>query len=618
MCGIAGLLRLDGSAVDLPSLQAMAECQAHRGPDDSGVWTDGPCGLAHRRLSIIDLSHAASQPMADPSGRYHIVYNGEVYNYRELRTELELLGYTFRTRSDTEVVLASYAEWGDKCPERFNGMFALAVWDRQARRLFCARDRLGIKPFYYATTGGAFVFASEIKGLFASGLISPKPNRRRVVHYLAYDVCETVDDTFFDGVAKLPAGCCMLVSSGPPRIARYWDLPRAVPAQPSDEEAAERIGDLFRDSVRLRLRSDVPIGFCLSGGLDSTSIAVTAPRVAVGDDHAGLEAFCSCFEDERFDERRYSDLAAAEAGVHCNYVMPGPDALTRELSDLLWHQEEPFGTTSVYAQWCLMRAARSREVPVLLDGQGADELLLGYHKYFGSVLWSHLRSLRFGDLAAEARALRRLHGYSPAYLAQLVLGCALPPSRRLQLMSRAGMTGAFALRRAALRAAGPVDDPPCHYRDPVLQHSFENLLHGGLSELLRYEDKNSMAHSIETRLPYLDYRLVEYAFSLAPPLKIADGVTKRVMREAMTGLLPEPVRTRTDKMAFITPEDEWLRGGLADWAAGLLAAGDLRIADFVDAGRVRDAFEAYRAGRCTGRHVWRWLCCETWMRRMLP
>src|SRR3989475_1046549 len=400
MCAIAGLYDISGRALDLSALERMVLVQAHRGPDGEGyVLLDArgqerplavvgrladargtrpyrhSIGLGHRRLAIIDLSPLGHQPMTTEDGRCWVTYNGEIYNHVELREELRAKGYRFRSASDTEVLLAAYQEWNESCVTRFNGMFAFAIWDRDRRRLFCARDRMGVKPFYYSWDGARFAFASEIKGLLSAGL-RPSPNQRAVFDYLDGACLDHSEDTFFEGIRQLPPAHTLTVDTQV-TVQRYWDLPPCGEAGLSVRDAAERFRHLFRDAVRLRLRSDVPIGTCLSGGLDSSSIVCVAndlmfvehavPRELIGERQ---KTFSSCFEDPAYDERQFIQPVVERTGAEAHYTFPDPKELAESVSRLVWQQDEPFGSTSIFAQWNVMRLAAQRGVKVLLDGQG--------------------------------------------------------------------------------------------------------------------------------------------------------------------------------------------------------------------------------------------------------
>ncbi|MGH7227806.1 MAG: asparagine synthase (glutamine-hydrolyzing) [Nitrospiraceae bacterium] len=646
MCGIAGIIQFEDRALDCGLLEAMTRSLAHRGPDGEGyvlldpsdrekplavigalsdsIGTEGDglkpfrIGLGHRRLAIIDLTPLGHQPMATEDGRYWVTYNGELYNYVELRDELRAKGHRFRSNSDTEVLLAAYREWGEACLTRFNGMFAFALWDGVQHWLFCARDRLGEKPFYYRWDGERFAFASEIKGLLpACGRSTP--NQRAVFAYLDGAALDDSNDTFFDGTLQLPPAHSLTVQNARVTLARYWDLPTAgTEVSQSPREAAESFRHLFSDAIRIQLRSDVPIGTCLSGGLDSSSIVCMAADLISKGKAEQLRTFSSCFEDPAYDERRFilPVLARTEAKPH--YTFPDSKELAANVEQLVWQQDEPFGSTSIFAQWNVMRMAAQQGVKVLLDGQGADELLAGYHRFFGAFFADLLADGRGLTLLRELRAYWRLHGpisrYAVADLARALLPASLVSAIRGRMTGSANWLGAEFRRQGGFQMPERSAGPSSHVQR--LQHA---LLTGkGLRALLHYEDRNSMAFGIETRLPYLDYRVVEYLYRLDIRHKIHLGWTKAVLREAMEGILPEEVRWRIDKMGFVTPEDQWLRTSLRELAHDTLADARTRMRGYLNVKAAQRALESHMAGRTNiGNTIWRWMNIELWCRRFV-
>ena len=646
MCAIAGIYSAAGRPVDLQMLEAMVRVQAHRGPDGEGyVLLDpsarekplaitGPgtppaggryaLGLGHRRLAIVDLSPLGHQPMATDDGRSWVTYNGEIYNHIELREELRAKGHRFRSSSDTEVLLAAYQEWGEACVTRFNGMFAFAIWDGGRRRLFCARDRLGVKPFYYAWDGARFAFASEIKGLLPV-LGRPSPNQRAVFDYLEGACLDHSEDTFFEGIRQLPPAHTLIVEDDRLTMTRYWGLPEFAEGERlSSLEAAERFRHLFRDAVRLRLRSDVPIGTCLSGGLDSSSIVCVAnelifanhavPRELIG---ARQKTFSSCFEDPAYDERQFIRPVVERTGAEAHYTFPDPKELADSVSQLVWQQDEPFGSTSIFAQWNVMRLAAQHGVKVLLDGQGADELLAGYHGFFGAFFADLAARRRWLGLLRELAAYRRLHGPIPKYVFAN-LARAFLPSPLVRLV-RSRMTGSVDWIAPEFRRQwGPTPAAPSLAGSHLHRMQHQLLTWSGLRALLHYEDRNSMAFGIETRLPFLDYRLVEFVYGLGPELKIRNGWTKAVLREALDRVLPSEVCWRADKMGFVTPEDIWFRTSLREMTRDILSDSRTRARGYLNVEAALKEFEAHEAGRKNiSFTIWRWLNLELWCRRFL-
>jgi asparagine synthase (glutamine-hydrolysing) len=605
MCGIAGVFGRNPKL--LARIGAMTAAQSHRGPDGVGHlilgasprWTEGTVpplesgdwlALGHRRLAILDCSPAGAQPMASADRRDWISYNGEIYNYLELRQELSAGGFSFTTGTDTEVVLAAYRAWGLRCFERFNGMWAIALWDEERHRLILSRDRLGVKPLFYARAADALVFSSEIKGIFAAGCVAPRLNRDVAVDYLKWSMVNHRDDSFFSGIESLPPGHVAIVDDSlEVRPAPFWTLQAPDgPVPIGMSEAAQRFGELFADSVRLRLRSDVPVGSCLSGGLDSSAIVCQANLLRTPG--AGpLHTFNAASEDPRFDERRWCAIVNHRVGAAAHHVFPSGEEFERDLDALIWHQEEPFTSTSIYAQWAVMREARQHHIPVLLDGQGADEGLCGYRKFYLFHLRDLLRRRRVGRLAIELLALgsrgdrgllrwREGVRYLPAFLRRRTpsLSAALTPHGR-----SAWDASQLSLGLGASLAERQVLD----------------LTRFSLPSLLRYEDRNSMAWSIESRVPFLDFRLVEWLVSLPPEVKIAGGRTKAVMRRALRGLVPDPILDRRDKMGFVTAQELWMRATLRPAVEQCLSDPDFPMSDLVDASAVLREYRAWQAGR---------------------
>jgi asparagine synthase (glutamine-hydrolysing) len=394
----------------------MSERLTHRGPDGEGARTCGSTGLVHRRLAIIDLTDEGLQPMTNEDGTLWLVFNGEIYNYVELREELVRAGHRFHSRSDTEVILHAYEEWDTGCLGRFNGMWAFALWDDRRQRLFCARDRLGIKPFYYTQAGSSFLFASEIKALLAHPGAGARPDDGTLGTYLAWGVLDHSGRTMFDGIFQLePAHAMIVTPAGAEPPFRYWDVTvsPAVRSGTRDDEAASRLLAVLRDATRIHLRSDVAVGTCLSGGIDSSTLTVLINDLIRDEAPAGVgtrqKTFSAVFTDKRFDESRYIDEIVAATGVDAHRVEPTPEKLWEDIDRLVWIQDEPFGSLSIYAQFCVMRLAQEH-VKVVLDGQGADELLAGYLAYQGSYISTLLRSFRWWTALREITGSLRHHG----------------------------------------------------------------------------------------------------------------------------------------------------------------------------------------------------------------
>lgn len=615
MCGIVGCISRVPVLPLAPFLE-MRDTLSHRGPDDAGIWRSagGSVMLGSRRLAILDLSPNGHQPMLDEKGSVAIIFNGEIYNYAELAEELKTKGYRFRSLSDTEVLLKAYDAWGTGCLDRLNGMFAFAIWDETRQELFAARDRFGEKPFYYYhdSDRAILLFASEIKALLASRLVNSQPNGNAIFRYLAHYEIDAGADTLFHGIMALPPAHALLyVRPGETlRIWRYWDLDSEAEVRLSNDQAyAERLRELLTDAVRIRLRSDVPVGSSLSGGLDSSTIVSLIARERVG---SVQKTFSARFHDPRIDEGRYIRSVVEGMGVDSHSVYPDPSRLPEEMDALTWHQDHPFYGSSVYAQWVVMRLARDQGVTVLLDGQGADETLAGYHSYFGPHYRDLLKGLHWAKLINSVYCYVREHGSRnlPNIVSEL-----LPYPLRLSLkrfFRPLGIRPEFARQWRG----GPARTS--HKFKSDLQEDLYLTLTRTLPALLRYADRNSMAFSREVRLPFLDHRVVEFIFAAPADQKIRGTSTKVILRAAMRGIVPEETRIRKDKIGFATPECSWLRGPLQLWAGEILNSSAFRDRSWVEPNVVRRVWREFLSGR-DGLHtvIWRLLSLEMWARIFL-
>jgi asparagine synthase (glutamine-hydrolysing) len=616
MCGISGIVAFDRPP-EVETAERMAAELDHRGPDGTGSFADDGFAVAFRRLAIIDLSDAGNQPFASEDGRLRLVHNGEVYNYRELRRELEGKGHRFRSATDTEVILAAYQHWGNRCLERFNGMWAFALWDRARRRLFCARDRFGIKPFYYRYEDDRFVFASEPRAFRADPGVSLRPNRAAVSEYLEQAYMDHTEETFFEGVRRLPPAHSLVLDPDGLRIEPYWRLEAGDP--PS--EGAEAFRELFLDAVRLQLRSDVTVGTALSGGLDSSAIAVAVDRLLRSDPDSAVavgprqQTFTAYFENPELDERRFAGAVVDRTGAAPHWVTFGARELVADLPRIVEDQGEPFGSTSICAGWYVMREAARARVKVTLDGQGGDEILAGYRAHLGFRLADLLARGELRQLSAELGAFSAIHGRKA--LAIALARPFAPESLVRSVRSRARGTHALAHRDLRPHEPRPRDDDSA-FPDRLRRFQETLVTQRGLPELLRYEDRNAMAHSLEARVPFLDHRLVELCFSLPGSELIHGGETKSVLRRALADLLPPDVRGRRDKLGFVTPERRWLRGELGELAGDVFASRECRDRGLVDAGAARDRLGRHRRGDIdAGMELWRALNVELWARTFL-
>ncbi len=562
MCGIAGILSANTSLVSIDRLKKMTDALMHRGPDGSGSWINetATAALGHRRLSIIDLSEAGHQPM-NYRNRYRIIHNGEVYNYLELKNELIRKGYRFSSRTDTEVIAASYDLWGDDCLEHFDGMFSFAIWDEEKNELFAARDRFGEKPFFYALGKDHFVFASEMKGLWAAGF--PKtPNLKMLFNFLTIGYTGNParpEETFYENIFKLPPACFLKYRPIESELVteKYWEIESMGENRLTDEEAVQSFSDLLHQSLERRWRSDVMVGSSVSGGLDSSSIVALSRTVHSGQN--SHKCFTASFPGFEKDETAYAVAVADRFDLHHFTIPAESDGLIRDWERLCEHQEEPFGSSSIYAQYKVYQLAAAQDVTVLLDGQGADEILAGYHRYF-KWYWQELFRKRRLMRSGELKAAHNL-GVTEKFGIRNIMAALFPELASMILEHRYLL---HALQQEELtKDFIKHQSKDAYYMTPpagtLNSRLYFNTCVYGLEELLRYADRNSMAHSREVRLPYLSHELVEFVFSLPANFKIRGGWTKWILRKAMEDKLPENITWRRDKVGYEPPQYQWMQ-----------------------------------------------------------
>jgi len=625
MCGICGIYKFNNSQVDQNLLQDMSKSIKHRGPDDCGYHIEEHVGLAHRRLSIIDLSERGKQPLSNENGSCWIIYNGEIYNYIELRAELVEAGHTFITETDTEVILHLYEEMGYECLKKLNGMFSFSIYDKNKDILFCARDRFGIKPFYYYKDETKFIFASEIKSLLCDRSIHREPNNQVIFDYLVYNRYDHGEQTFFEGILRLPPSSYMIVSKSGTKLEKWWEITRNDHI-PDDDLTSKDIGDfknLFKDSVRLRLRSDVPVGSCLSGGLDSSSIVCSIDEIKKNSANTeeSLYTFSAVYDPKwEKDEKHYISSVVSRVNVKDVYTYPNESDLLEDLYDFIYYQEEPVGHTSFFAQWMVMKKAQETGIKVLLDGQGADELLGGYLYFFSYYFVELFKKHEFRSLIREIRAFIGKHNgtYMPLILFPFLL---LPKRLKTELAYYINIGSGVTIRKWISKDFYTKYANKSNVVDSLLSiDTFNDALIGHfqnkLEHLLRCEDKSSMAHSIETRLPFLDYRLVNCAVNLPSKLKINNGTTKIVLRESMKDILPPEIYSRNTKFGFETPENMWFRSeSFQRVIMDLLMSEAFRSRTFYDHTEVRKEIdEFFNGNKDISRTIWKWVNLELWYR----
>jgi asparagine synthase (glutamine-hydrolysing) len=634
MCGICGIVDLDGGAnPTTEQLRAMSNAIYHRGPDDRGDLVLGPVGLGFRRLSIIDLA-CGHQPMSNEDGTVWIVFNGEIYNHRQLRSELEKRGHRYATSSDTETIVHLYEEYGEACVEHLRGMFGFVIWDIPRKKLFCSRDRLGIKPFYYATLAGTFLFASEIKSLLEYPALRPGLNRGALPEFLAFGYISS-DETMFDGIKKLMPGHRLVldlsVDHPQPRIEQYWDL-RVSGAENrySEAEQVEQFRALFEDTVRMHLMSDVPLGVFLSGGLDSSAIA--AVTASLRQDR--IQTFSVGYAEQEYSELPYARMVAKHIGAEYNEIILGPNDFISSLPNLIWHEDEPLVWPSSVALHFVSKLAREK-VKVVLTGEGGDEIFAGYLKYWMTI-WNlqwgpvyrkfvpaFLRSETHRLLASNVfpdvirRKLQHTFLYCSEAFEQMYFDnfySVFPQGQQAGLLKPA-MIDELRGRNAyanSMKFLLPEEQAPT-----VLDRLLYLDIKTYLVELLMKQDQMSMSTSIESRVPFLDHKLVEFAMGIPASSKIRKMSGKHLLKKAMAGRLPNEILYRSKK-GFPTPIRPWLRTVLFDKVSSSLTDGRLQERGLFRPEYVDGLLEAHRKGSSPATEcVWRLLNLELWCRIFL-
>ncbi|HYG81782.1 MAG TPA: asparagine synthase (glutamine-hydrolyzing) [Pyrinomonadaceae bacterium] len=634
MCGINGiaLSSRSGRRVDAPLLERMRDAITHRGPDGTGLFVDGAVGLGHRRLSIVDVA-AGQQPMTNEDETLHITYNGEIYNHADFREGLEARGHRYRTRCDTETILHLYEEHGRRSVEHLRGMFAFAIWDQTRRELFVARDRLGIKPLYYVhTDDGSLYFASEIKALLEARAVRPELNLTALPDYLA-NHATSGEETLLKGVRRLPPGHTLVWrEDGWIEIEKYWDVSFAHPAENGrrarDEDYVAEWSELFRDAVRSHLMADVPLGMFLSGGIDSSAIAATMSGMVTDP----IKTFSVAFAEREANELEYARLVARKFRTDHHEVVVSPEEFFEALPELVWHEDEPLAHPSSVALYFVSRLA-ARHVKVVLTGEGSDELLGGYERYYKTILNLSIGG-RYHRLTSDAlrRVLRApINAFPPHSKVRQKLSRTFlyrtPDVENLYFDNFAVFTRALQAELLApetKRRAGSLDPYSimrAHFDGGDAVTLLDRMLYADLKtylhELLMKQDQMSMAASLESRVPFLDHRLVEYSARLPARMKIRGArTTKYVLRQSMKNLLPAEILTRP-KMGFPVPVGAWFRGPyrsiVEEYVLGPRAAGrGLFDREFV--GRL---VRGHEAGEKHDERLWALVNFEIWMRRFI-
>ena len=627
MCGIAGIVATDALAPDDRTRAiAMRDVIAHRGPDDAGLFVDEQAALAHRRLSIVDLA-AGHQPLANEDESVWVVFNGEIYNHGEVRPVLEAAGHRYKTRSDTETIIHAYEQWGDACVERFRGMFAFAIWDAHRRRLLIARDRLGVKPLYWTRAGSRLLFGSEIKSLLASGLVRARANDAALPELLGTRYLSG-GETLFEGVHRLMPGHTLVFEKGEVRIRKYWDIPVGEPSGAAsgmtEGEVVERFRALLEESVRIRLMADVPLGMFLSGGLDSSAIAA----LMAGMIDRPLKTFSVAFKQRAFSELDYARQVSTAIKADAHEVVIDDVDFFGALPKLIWHEDEPIAHPSSVPLYFVSELA-SRHVKVVLTGEGSDELLAGYGKYPRALVnWRAAKAYGVVPDALRSWVSASVVPSLPGRLGRYAKRSFLAMPRTPEAMffdnfasiglsrQRALLSQRYAAMATPERAYGPsraffdAPDGSSTLLDRLLYTDMKTYL----VELLMKQDQMSMAASIESRVPFLDHRLVEFAATLPSRLKLRGFKTKWILREAVKPILPREILTRP-KMGFPVPFALWMKDRWQSVARDVLLDRRTRERGVIEPTAVERLIAAHASGEQEGGDaIWSLLNLELWYR----
>lgn len=648
MCGICGIYNLDNQPIDTLKLNRMAKLIRHRGPDDEGFLLvntsnneirhchaedsipeikintqfinndfKANIGLGFRRLSIIDLSPKGHQPMSNEDQSLWIVFNGEIYNYIELREELKQLGHSFSTATDTEVILNAYKQWGTACLNRFNGMWSFALWDQEKQLLFCARDRFGIKPFNYFFDGKQFIFGSEIKQILAND-INKTLNEEVIYKSLkigAYLI--NSDSSFFNNIKILPHSHYLTIQNSKFEINRYYDLNPDTFGKSSlnFKDSCDAYRDLFVDAVKLRMRSDVEVGSALSGGLDSSAIVATA----VGCTNKQFKTFSSYYtQAPQYDERKWIQLVTDTYDTKAFFVSATPETVMKDLSDITWHHDYPVQSSSVVSQNYVMKIARENGVTVLLDGQGSDEITGGYHHAF----------YRYYAYLLKSGKLQRFVKEYPDYLKYNPKGSITSKMMKLAAVfffSESTLYKQEAKRHLQNPFSISFDDTQIFNNikdlktDKLSNFLYNQMMSTSIQTLLHFEDRNSMAHSIESRVPFLDYRLVEFAFSLPSEFKIHKHLGKYIHREALKTIVPSAIMERKDKVGFLAPGEQfWLKKEMKPFIENIFESSDFKNRNIYNLPLIKEKYKEYQNGNASyANMIWQIMALEIWFNKFV-
>jgi asparagine synthase (glutamine-hydrolysing) len=603
MCGISGIFNFNSAKVDENELFKMNEVIRHRGPDGNGMFIENNVGIASNRLAIIDLREIANMPLYDTENRYIIVFNGEIFNYIEVREELLKKGYKFNTDSDTEVTLNAYKEYGEDCLHKLNGMWAFAIWDKQEKTLFCSRDRYGIKPLYFYKDNNRLIFGSEIKQILSCG-VDKSVNDEIIYDYLVFHFIDHTEETFFKHIHKLQAGHKFTIKGGELKVSRWYDLPPDNTMSDTKNLYTD-FYNLLYDSVRLRLRSDVEVGSCLSGGLDSSAIVCIMHDILHNEGKPEMQkTFTAAYDIPAIDERPFVEQIVKQTHSTQYYLFPNVSDFVKDLDSLTYHQDEPYTGATVFAQWSVFKKIHETGIKVVLDGQGSDEILLGYFSFFPF----HLKRNLINPIKFISEYINGINttnlGLNKFTQNLIYFNMGSVRYRHVLRNSRQFVNESFISshsRRDVFNEMIAVSS--------LQNNRLSNLWNISLPSLLRYEDRNSMAFSVEARIPFLDHRLVEYIFSIPFDKLIHKGWTKHVLRESLKGKIPEDIRMRKGKLAFSVPQKQWMK----EISSYLIEtfSNDFRSGKYIDKDKM---IALIKSGNYNDKVLYRAFALEKWMK----
>ncbi|OGN10615.1 MAG: asparagine synthase (glutamine-hydrolyzing) [Candidatus Yanofskybacteria bacterium RIFCSPHIGHO2_02_FULL_41_11] len=614
MCGIAGIIENKGKEVSKANLKRMTDSVAHRGPDDEGVFLNGNIGLGHRRLSIIDVSSAGHQPMPNKDRTLWITFNGEIYNYIELKKKL---GGKYQTSTDTEVILAYYEKWGADCVKKFNGIFAFAIWDDNKKILFCARDHLGVKPFYYMHKNGVFYFASEIKAILAVVKSKIEPNDSIIYDYLAYGYYHHSNQTFFKDICQIPAGHTLILKNRNIKIENYWNLPEKIINRKNTggQDVAEEFAEILKNSVKIQLRSDVPVGMQLSGGLDSSLVVSMANKITGGQKNFRLFSFV--YGKHKDIEKPYMEALAKRIGWDLEFFEILPSDLQNYMGSMVKSQDEPFPGLPTLGLHVLAEFSRKNKIPVILGGQGGDEIGAGYEYYMGAYLLDVAQRHGPDTATAELISYENLHSFKKNDHSKFLLNTV-----NSYLASGTSQDGtSFAKpeilnKDFASRSAGPRFLFPAPFNSHLQNMQYRDIFHTKLPRVLHSADRAAMAYGVEQRVPLIDYRLVELGLGAPAFQKIRNGVQRFFMRKAAQKILPLYVRN-APKRSVPSPQRNWFKTELRPWVLSVFSSKLLKEHGYLDQEKVLEEYRRY----CqtpgvppNSFHIWQWLHLEHWLK----